>query len=640
MPGTLRSSASLALCLATTNAFVFRAPKVPLAPESAWTKKSPANTMAPPKAGSTLGLGALSQIDGVEAVGAGKRLPRVPLAEGYTTSCRRGTFPLHASRGLQPDIPGDGNTTISIVGEMGDEDSDLTSGPEGEEVEMASAARQEDDDGTHDDADIATDINLEHLDQQEMSQEDYSDDDDSDESLEEMTDAIDFDEDWLLDVAAASVFDEMGLEPFDRTMLDDFLNEIDSDVGRPADVIEAIHHEVTSMLNSNDGKVFGGEQPLDLAGADGVVDSIRLGPFGPVIPRSAVDDEMASELAHDPVDGYMPYMLSDGEFEGVASKAMVLDDAVHDLIRFVLTDALAVGAADGRMLDDAMDNLMWFKLNSVISGNAASERADREEVLDFVLTSMLHNLFFGPVASKVVSSLTENAGVRGLVVEDYIQTVSELYDKFKEERNRTIEDTALSGDLPLELTVDGVADGVTNDFMGFTPQDSEDIRDFDGEWLFNLDDDGVVEDLRLWPFGPIDFQDRVDDGISPALRDAMSGGAASRAVKVLVWSALDDAFTEGADSDDLMIDEDTDDELWVKLHDAISVSRRAEVEPANLEAVFDDVLTSLLHYAFFGPAAFNAVESLTKTVEDRELLVYAYVRAVAELYDEFKEVGL
>ncbi|CAM9376982.1 unnamed protein product, partial [Laminaria digitata] len=47
--------------------------------------------------------------------------------------------------------------------------------------------------------------------------------------------------------------------------------------------------------------------------------------------------------------------------------------------------------------------------------------------------------------------------------------------------------------------------------------------------------------------------------------------------------------------------------------------------------------TSALHYAFFGPEASKAVRSLAKRSDDNEVVVDAYVHAVAEFYNKFEQ---
>lgn len=478
-----------------------------------------------------------------------------------------------------------------------------------------------------------------------------------------------FDKDNPFDIASNNAFDETNLWRFDPMPLYE-VTSFEGDAGRSDDasthqiwsdtnddemltnVAQAIHDEIRSMLHSSDGNVFGSEWPLDLVDANGAVGGTRLGPFGPVIPDSDVHDAMTSVPRHDAVDDGTMYTLIDAMSGGVASKAVILDDAVNDLIRSVLNGAYAGGGSDEFMLDDGMDKLMWSKLHNAISGRAASRGVTLGDALDETLTSLLHNAFFGTAASKAVSASTKNACVRGLMVEDYVQVVFDLYSKFQEVCCRNTDDSAFDEEGQDELGLNDVfgepslgqfgklmVDGdEANDVMGPVPNDSDASSAFDEDWLFDLADDDAVNRINLWSFGPTLSEDAADDEMPLVLRDAMSDVVASKAAKGLVWSVIDDAFTAGVESEGLIVDDAVDELMWSKLHDVISVSGRVASGPKNLGDVFDDVLTSLLHNAFFGSTALKAIESLTKYADDRELVVEKYVQAVSERYDEFKQV--
>ena len=226
--------------------------------------------------------------------------------------------------------------------------------------------------------------------------------------LEEVRDNTIDDKECRYDLAAANVFDELSLRPFVSLILDDW---IDDDV-------------MGSMLHGIDGSSFEEMQRLDTT-PDGVGDGIRLGPFGPVISVDAVNDVKLPLL---------PHHFSDRE------TSVVLEKAAYDLVMSVVEDAMASVAPSDLVLDDDMDGFMWNKLYHAISvsGRAASEPCfDLGDALDAVSTSLLHKAFFGPTASKAIASLAENTDSSEMVVKDYVQAVSKLYDNFREVRHRT-----------------------------------------------------------------------------------------------------------------------------------------------------------------------------------------------------------
>lgn len=482
-----------------------------------------------------------------------------------------------------------------------------------------------------------------------------------------------FDEDNPIDLVSNNALDETNLSPFDPMTLYEetplegdargsgdastrqTVGVTDDDNDMLANMVQAIHDEIRSMLHSSDGNVLCSQWPLDLADVNGVVAEISLGPFGPFVsvkPYSSAHDEMTPVPMHGAADDDTTYKMTDVMSGGMESKAVILEEAINDVIRSVLNDAYDGVESNICILDDDMDELMWSKLHHAICGRAASGGANHEDAFDETLTSLLHDAFFGPAASKAVSALTKNACVSGLVVEDYVQVVYELYDKLEVVRCQKNNCSALDEEGHVELGLDDVFDELnlgplqdlrpnedaTDADMKPVPNDSDASSAFDEDWLFDLADGDSVHIINLWSFSPAVSEDAAADEIPLVLREALFDGTGPKAVKGLVWSVLDDAFKMGVESEGLIVDDVVDELMWSKLHDVISVSGRAASGPDNLRDMFDDIATSLLHNAFFGTAASTAIEALTKYAGDRELVVETYVQAVSERYDEFKEV--
>ena len=209
----------------------------------------------------------------------------------------------------------------------------------------------------------------------------------------------------------------------------------------------------------------------------------------------------------------------------------------------------------------------------------------------------------------------------------------------------TSDGTALDKVLPFELTADGVdsvvsivMEGVFDDAMGPASYDIDGGALYD-DLSFDLADTSLIDEMSIWPFDP-EVPDRAaEDFMRSVAHDNISHGPMSKAVVFdgdmgdLVWSMLHDALTRGlSDPERLILDDFVDHLMWTKLHDATSGQVTSELADAC-----HDMITCLLHNAFFGQAASEAVFSLAKTADDSQLVVDDYVLAVAELYDQIKE---
>ena len=256
-----------------------------------------------------------------------------------------------------------------------------------------------------------------------------------------------------------------------------------------------------------------------------------------------------------------------------------------------------------------------------------------------MIMSLLHHAFFGPGASKAVSSSPESADDSELVVIEYIQAVGELNDTFQEARHpRTTE----------RVTTDVVAGGVgpmlgdaVDDAIGSVPHDMDD-RAFDEELPLDLAADGLIDEMSIWPFDPGMTEHAAADEFTSVLHGDITDGSASEAVRVdssvndLVFAVVRDALAKGMPSEDVMLDAAMDNLMWSMLHDA--TSGRAARESEDLADALDYMVTCLLHDALFGPEATKTVSVLAKSADDSQLVVDSYVRAVVKLYDELKKV--
>lgn len=167
-----------------------------------------------------------------------------------------------------------------------------------------------------------------------------------------------------------------------------------------------------------------------------------------------------------------------------------------------------------------------------------------------------------------------------------------------------------------EIAEDMVDDEMIDDDTGMV---DEMTTIFDEDDIFDLAVYNVFDELTLGQFGRVTPQHAAgdcdgDDAMpSPVLRGdtPTSDVEAARAailddpVNDMVWAMLHETLTEGAASEDLMSDPDTmDDLLWAMMHDALS--GRAAYEPANVNDALDEMVTSMLIHAFFGPAAIRS----------------------------------
>ena len=87
----------------------------------------------------------------------------------------------------------------------------------------------------------------------------------------------------------------------------------------------------------------------------------------------------------------------------------------------MLEEAVTRGLWDSEdlILDAVMDHLMFSKLRDAISGRVPS--SGLTDAFDGIITSLLHHAFFGPGASKTVSSLAKRADDSEQVVNKYVQ---------------------------------------------------------------------------------------------------------------------------------------------------------------------------------------------------------------------------
>ena len=305
----------------------------------------------------------------------------------------------------------------------------------------------------------------------------------------------------------------------------------------------------------------------------------------------------------------------------------------------MLEEAVTRGCwdSDDLILDPVTDHLMRSKLRDAISGRVPS--SGLTDAFDGMITSLLHHAFFGPGASKAVSSLAKSAVDSELVVIEYVQAVGELYDKFQEARFPRTTD---------RVTTDVVAGGVgpmledaVDDAIGSVPHDMDD-RAFEEELPFDLAADGLIDEMSIWPFDPGMTEHAAADEFTSVLHGDITDGVASEAVSVdssvndLVFSVVRDALAKGMPSEDVMLDAAMDNLMWSMLHDAIS--GRAARESEDLADALDYMVTCLLHDALFGPEAHKTVSVLAKSADDSQLVVDDYVRAVVKLYDELKKV--
>ena len=174
-----------------------------------------------------------------------------------------------------------------------------------------------------------------------------------------------------------------------------------------------------------------------------------------------------------------------------------------------------------------------------------------------MITSLLHHAFFGPGASKAVSSSPESADDSELVVIEYVQAVGELNDTFQEARHPRTTD---------RVTTDVVAGGVgpmlgdaVDDAIGSVPHDMDD-RAFDEELPLDLAADGLIDEMTIWPFDPAMTGHAAADEFTFVQYGDISDGAASESVSMdssvsdLVSSVVRDALVKGMPSEDLMLD--------------------------------------------------------------------------------------
>lgn len=423
--------------------------------------------------------------------------------------------------------------------------------------------------------------------------------DDAMEPVPHDVDNITFHEELSFDVARNNLFGETSTSP--------------SAPGTPDDAVSDVMGSVLS--DANDSTVDK-ELPNQYV-ADCLNDAIRRATFDRM-EDDDVDDTMGS-------DGEMlKVVLFDGDMDG--------------FVWSMLQDALVRGLLDSkdRILSSPMNHYMWSKLHDAISGPVASELADS---FDDMITSLLHHAFFGPAASEAVFSFAKTADEGQLVVGAYTQTVVELYDKFKYARyRRTANRAANAGDIAAQEKVSGDTDG---DAVGSVPHDIDNSA-FHEELRFALTAHSIIAETSSRPPDPAMAERTAVDEFTSVLYDEIYDQEAKEVVgyndpvNELVLSVVRDAFARRTTSEDLMLDAAMDDSMWSKLHE--SITERATPESENLADALDEVATCLLHDAFFGPEASKAVSALAKSAGGRQKVVDGYVRAVTELYGNFKQV--
>ena len=209
-----------------------------------------------------------------------------------------------------------------------------------------------------------------------------------------------FYEEFPFHFALGDVIDEISFGPFDLVPAEE---EVDND-------------ETPSFLYDADDSAFDEANPFDTI-HNGIVDGIRLGSFGPVIPVYVVADKMT--ILHDAMSGG------------------AISNAVDDLVRSVLESAFTTeGASTDLALDDTMDCMLWAKLHDAVCGRPISDPTSDTDSLDDMLTYLLHRALLGPAASKAVASFIMSADDIELTVLAYVRAVSEFYDKLKQVRCR------------------------------------------------------------------------------------------------------------------------------------------------------------------------------------------------------------
>lgn len=505
--------------------------------------------------------------------------------------------------------------------------------------------------------DIATDDETEPLNQEQLP-------------LEESSDAINDESDGMMS-------DQTGLTkelPFDLTA--------DGVASVVRIVMEgAFDGPMGAISDDIEGGEFYEQSSFDL-GDNSLVEEMPIRPFSPEIPDRAVDD-VVEFVAYDEISDDV-----DEISDGPVSQAVLFDGDMDDLVWFILQDSLTRGLLGSKdlILDDFMDHVMWSNLRDAISGWEASELT---YAFDDMMTSLLHQAFFGPTASKAVFSLARTTDDVKLVVDDYVLAVTELYDQFKEARYRRAADRATTDVVAGEVSptvgdvVDGAVGSVPHGIDGSTLDEelpisraADGLIEDTGTWPFDpgmkehatadeftpvmydngdsvfyedlrsaLDAYGVVDEtVSTWPSDPGMVEHAAADGSTSALYDDIFDGAESEEVDLgnsvnnLVLSVVRDALKRGTDMtpEDPIIDAAMDHVMWSKLHDAIS--GQAVPKSGNLADALDEVVTCLLHDTFFGPEASEAVSAMAEIADDSQLLVDDYIRAVTELYDSFKEV--
>lgn len=159
-----------------------------------------------------------------------------------------------------------------------------------------------------------------------------------------------------------------------------------------------------------------------------------------------------------------------------------------------------------------------------------------------------------------------------------------------------------------EMSAEAAEDAADDEMRRSMPHDS-DGKAADEDIPFDLAAGNLIDEMSFGAFGEMirgyEPYDPLFDEPAPETLDMASKAAImDDRVNAMVWSVIEDALAGRDDSDDGMFEDDAmDNLLWSMMHDALA--GRAVSDPVNLHDSLDEMVTSMLEYAFFGPAASN-----------------------------------
>lgn len=163
-----------------------------------------------------------------------------------------------------------------------------------------------------------------------------------------------------------------------------------------------------------------------------------------------------------------------------------------------------------------------------------------------------------------------------------------------------------------EMSAEAAEDAADDETRRSMPHDS-DGNAADEDIPYDLAAGNLIDEMSFGQFGEkirgYEPYDPLFDEPAPEAPDmAPKAAIMDDRVNAMVWSVIEDAHAGRDGSDDGMFEDDAmDNLLWSMMHDALA--GRAVSEPVNLHASLDDMVTSMLEYAFFGPAASKAHHS-------------------------------